>query len=185
VAWGWRRSCSRVIGSCSSPSALRAWTTWPAKRREKPLGVPVDAVEVAQHERGIPHHVEGHASARCACLHDRLAMAESGGVRHRAGRNRGLPDSQVAAGAGVSADQGTVGLRRQPHRRPFAYASHDDSGNWFRSYGNENWEFDESGLMRRRHGSINDLPITEAERLYHWSQGRRPDDHPGLSDLGL
>jgi len=67
----------------------------------------------------------------------------------------------------------------------FAYESHDDSGNWFRSYGNENWEFDESGLMRRRHASINDLPITEAERLYHWPQGPRTDDHPGLSDLGL
>ena len=67
----------------------------------------------------------------------------------------------------------------------FAYEWHDDSGNWFRSYGNENWEFDEDGLMRVRHASINDLPITEAERLYRWSQGRRPDDHPGLSDLGL
>jgi uncharacterized protein len=67
----------------------------------------------------------------------------------------------------------------------FAYESPDDSGNWFRSYGNENWEFDESGLMRRRHAIINDVPITEAERLYHWPQGPRPDDHPGLSDLGL
>ena len=67
----------------------------------------------------------------------------------------------------------------------FAYEWHDASGNWFRSYGNENWEFDEDGLMRGRHASINDLPIAEAERLYRWSQGRRPDDHPGLSDLGL
>jgi nuclear transport factor 2 (NTF2) superfamily protein len=67
----------------------------------------------------------------------------------------------------------------------FAYESHDDSGNWSRSYGNENWEFDESGLMRRRHASINDLAITEDERLFRWPQGRRPDDHPGLSDLGL
>jgi uncharacterized protein len=67
----------------------------------------------------------------------------------------------------------------------FAYESHDDSGNWFRSYGNENWEFDEFGLMRRRHASINDLPIAEDERLYRWPQGRRPDDHPGLSELGL
>jgi nuclear transport factor 2 (NTF2) superfamily protein len=67
----------------------------------------------------------------------------------------------------------------------FAYESHDDSENWFRSYGNENWEFDESGLMRRRHASINDLAITEDERLFHWPQGRRPDDHPGLGDLGL
>ena len=67
----------------------------------------------------------------------------------------------------------------------FAYEWRDDSGHWFRSYGNENWEFDEHGLMRRRHASINDLPITEGERKYHWPLGRRPDDHPGLSDLGL
>ena len=67
----------------------------------------------------------------------------------------------------------------------FAYEFHDDSGNWFRAYGNENWEFDEDGLMRRRHASINDLPITESQRLYYWPQGRRPDDHPGLGDLGL
>jgi nuclear transport factor 2 (NTF2) superfamily protein len=67
----------------------------------------------------------------------------------------------------------------------FAYEWHDDSGNWFRSYGNENWEFDENGLMRRRFASINDLRISEDERLYRWPLGRRPDDHPGLSDLGL
>jgi nuclear transport factor 2 (NTF2) superfamily protein len=67
----------------------------------------------------------------------------------------------------------------------FAYEYHDDSGRWFRSYGNENWEFDENGLMRVRHASINDLPITQEERKYHWPLGRRPDDHPGLSDLGL
>jgi nuclear transport factor 2 (NTF2) superfamily protein len=67
----------------------------------------------------------------------------------------------------------------------FAYESHDASGNWFRSYGNENWEFDANGLMTARHASINDLAITEADRLFHWPQGRRPDDHPSLSDLGL
>ncbi|MBU6493546.1 MAG: nuclear transport factor 2 family protein [Burkholderiales bacterium] len=67
----------------------------------------------------------------------------------------------------------------------FAYEWHDDAQNWFRSYGNENWEFDEHGLMAVRHASINDRPIREAERLFHWPQGRRPDDHPGLSDLGL
>ena len=67
----------------------------------------------------------------------------------------------------------------------FAYEWHDDSGNWYRSYGNENWEFDEHGLMRRRIASINDLPIGESERKYHWPLGRRPDDHPSLSDLGL
>ncbi|MFE9095827.1 DUF1348 family protein [Streptomyces sp. NPDC007264] len=67
----------------------------------------------------------------------------------------------------------------------FAYEWHDDAGTWFRSYGNENWEFDESGLMRVRHASINDLPIRASERAYHWPLGRRPDDHPGLSDLGF
>ena len=67
----------------------------------------------------------------------------------------------------------------------FAYEWHDDSGNWFRSYGNENWEFNEHGLMQRRIASINDLPIKESERKFRWPPGRRPDDHPGLSDLGL
>ena len=67
----------------------------------------------------------------------------------------------------------------------FAYESHDDAGNWFRSYGNENWEFDDNGLMRLRLASINDLPIKETERKYRWPLGRRPDDHAGLSDLGL
>jgi len=67
----------------------------------------------------------------------------------------------------------------------FAYEWHDDSGNWFRSYGNENWEFDENGFMARRLASINDLPIRESDRKYHWPLGRRPDDHPGLSELDL
>jgi nuclear transport factor 2 (NTF2) superfamily protein len=67
----------------------------------------------------------------------------------------------------------------------FAYEWHDDSGHWFRSYGNENWEFDENGFMMRRFASINDLPIAESDRKYHWPLGRRPDDHPGLGDLGL
>ena len=67
----------------------------------------------------------------------------------------------------------------------FAYECRDDSGNWFRSYGNENWEFEASGLMRLRLACINDLPIKDSERKYHWPPGRRPDDHPGLSDLGL
>lgn len=67
----------------------------------------------------------------------------------------------------------------------YAYEWHDDSGNWFRSYGNENWEFGEDGLMDRRFACINDMPINESERKFHWPLGRRPDDHPGLSELGL
>ena len=67
----------------------------------------------------------------------------------------------------------------------FAYEWHDDSGQWYRSYGNENWEYNDDGLMAVRHASINDLAISESERKYHWPLGRRPDDHPGLSDLGF
>jgi nuclear transport factor 2 (NTF2) superfamily protein len=67
----------------------------------------------------------------------------------------------------------------------FAYEYHDDSGHWFRAYGNENWQFNEAGLMTHRHASINDLPIAESARLFHWPLGRRPDDHPGLGELGL
>ena len=67
----------------------------------------------------------------------------------------------------------------------FAYECHDESGQWFRSYGNENWEFNDAGFMTRRFASINDLPIAAEDRLFHWTLGRRPDDHPGLSELGL
>ena len=67
----------------------------------------------------------------------------------------------------------------------FAYEWHDDAGQWWRSYGNENWEFDENGLMQKRYASINDLSIKESDRLFHWPQGRRPDDHQSLSELGL
>lgn len=67
----------------------------------------------------------------------------------------------------------------------FAYEYHDATGNWYRAYGNENWEFDEYGLMFARHASINDLAIRESDRRYYWPLGRRPDDHPGLSDLGF
>ena len=67
----------------------------------------------------------------------------------------------------------------------FAYECHNSAGNWYRSYGNENWEFDDDGLMAVRHASINDLPIREEDRKFHWPLGRRPDDHPGLSHLGL
>lgn len=67
----------------------------------------------------------------------------------------------------------------------FAYECHDSSGQWYRSYGNENWQFDENGLMKLRLASINDLPINESERKFHWESGPRPEDHPGLTDLGL
>ena len=67
----------------------------------------------------------------------------------------------------------------------YAYEYHDDSGNWFRAYGNENWEFDDNGYMRFRHASINEHPITEEARKFRWPLGRRPDDHPGLSDFGF
>ena len=75
-------------------------------------------------------------------------------------------------------DANRIGVR-------FAYEFQDSDGQWFRAYGNENWIFDEDGLMAERHASINDVAISESERLFHWPQGRRPDDHPGLSELGL
>lgn len=77
------------------------------------------------------------------------------------------------------------GFRENRMAVRFAYEHHDAQGRWFRAYGNELWEFDAGGLMARRVAAINDLPIREAERLFRWPQGRRPDDHPGLSDLGL
>jgi uncharacterized protein len=83
-------------------------------------------------------------------------------------------------GAERSGRFGRVGLRFR-----FAYEWHDDSGNWVRSYGNENWEFTADGLMQRRFASINDLPISEADRKFHWPLGRRSDDYPSLSELGL
>lgn len=77
------------------------------------------------------------------------------------------------------------GFRNNRMAVRFAYECHDDSGQWFRSYGNELWEFNAHGLMQRRFASINDQPITAAERKFHWPLGRRPDDHPGLTELGL
>ncbi|WP_182356366.1 nuclear transport factor 2 family protein [Komagataeibacter europaeus] len=77
------------------------------------------------------------------------------------------------------------GFRNNRMAVRFAYEWHDDAGRWFRSYGNELWEFDTAGLMRRRVASINDLPIEAGERLFHWPAGKRPDNHPGLSDLEL
>jgi nuclear transport factor 2 (NTF2) superfamily protein len=77
------------------------------------------------------------------------------------------------------------GFRENRMAVRFCYESHDTSGQWFRSYGNELWEFNANGLMIVRHASINDLAISEADRLFLWPQGRRPDDHPGLTELGL
>ncbi|MSE19231.1 DUF1348 family protein, partial [Pantoea agglomerans] len=77
-----------------------------------------------------------------------------------------------------SFDQNRIAVR-------FAYEWHDEQRQWYRSYGNENWAFDEQGLMQQRYASINDLKISEEQRLFHWPQGRRPDDHPSLSELGL
>jgi nuclear transport factor 2 (NTF2) superfamily protein len=77
------------------------------------------------------------------------------------------------------------GFRENRMAVRFAYEWHDDSGHWYRSYGNENWEFDNAGLMQRRFASINDMPIKETDRKFHWPLGRRPDDHPGLSELNL
>lgn len=91
----------------------------------------------------------------------------------------------MGQGTGLPPDKGAMGFHDARIAVRFAYEWHDDSGNWFRSYGNENWEFDPNGLMQRRIASINDLPINETERKFHWPLGPRPDAQPGLSELGL
>jgi hypothetical protein len=99
----------------------------------------------------------------------------------------------MGAGAGLPADQGGLGLLKEVWAFAgnriavrFVYEWRDDSGSWFRSHGNENWDFDEQGLMRERHASINDVPIKDADRLFRWpAPGPRPADHPGLTELGL
>jgi len=94
---------------------------------------------------------------------------------------------RMAEDAWNTRDPARVAMAYTPDSRwrIFAYEWRDASGHWFRSYGDENWEFDENRLMRFRIASINDLPIEESERKYHWPLGRRPDDHPSLSELGL
>ena len=88
-------------------------------------------------------------------------------------------------GAGLPADQGIEGVPENRIDVRLAYEWRDDACNWFRSFGNENWEFDDSGLMYLRIASINDLPISESQRLYHWRPGRRPEGHQGLTELDL
>jgi hypothetical protein len=105
------------------------------------------------------------------------------------------PSIRLLAGLGVAGDA-HMGERvkhrsrvardpTQPNLRQFHHEWHDDSGSWYRAHGNEQWEFDAAGLMRRREASINDVPIREADRLFHWPLGPRPSDHPGLTQLGL
>jgi hypothetical protein len=120
-------------------------------------------------------------------VRDRFKMEEPIGVYQQTKRNHCFPHSQVGQGVGLQTHQGTVAVRREPDRGTLRLrvARHDNSDNWYRSYGNENWEFNSDGLMNLRFASINDLPILESDRKYHWPLGRRPDDHPGLSDLGL
>jgi len=99
-------------------------------------------------------------------------------------RHNGVPDEEVAPGAGVPLDQGNVDIRRRSHRVRFAHEWHDDEGSWLRSYGNENWLFAGNGLMSRRYANINDVAIDEAARTFRWPlNGPRPTEHPGLGNL--
>ena len=112
-------------------------------------------------------------------------MEEPLGVHQRAKRNYCFPLSQVGQRARLHAHQGNVGFTGNRIAVRFAYEWHDDSGHWYRSYGNENWEFNDDGLMVSRLASINDIPILGSKRKFCWVLGHRPDDHAGLSDLGL
>lgn len=124
-------------------------------------------------------------AARVACLHAAKSLAQPRGIRHRARRDVGLLQRKWTRELDYRLIKELWAFGENRIAVRFAYEWHDDAGNWFRSYGNENWAFDENGLMAHRHASINDLPIRESERLFRWPLGRRPDDHPGLSDLGL
>lgn len=115
---------------------------------------------------------------RDECLNEHL-------LRRRPDGDRRLPDLQVGPRTRLPPDQGTVGLHGEPDAVRFAFEWRDDAGNWFCSYGNENWEFDSRGLMQTRIASISDFPILGVGRKFQWTSGPRPEDHPGLSDLGL
>ena len=112
-------------------------------------------------------------------------MEEPFGIHPWTNGNHCVPLSQMGKRVGLQAHQGIVGVHRESYCVRFAYEWREDSGHWYRSYGNEAWKFNEDGLMATRLASINDLPISESDRKYHWPLGRRPDNHQGLSDLGL
>ena len=124
--------------------------------------------------------------SRRAGLHRGHALAQSRGIPRRVAKRCG--NSCSASGRANSTTASSRNCGPSDGARiavRFAYEWHDDSGHWYRSYGNENWQFDANGFMQRRFASINDLPIGDSDRKFHWPLGRRPDDHPGLSDLDL
>ena len=121
----------------------------------------------------------------CACVYDGQRLAKSIGILSGSAAIEAFLTRKWSGELDYRLIKEVWAFRENRIAVRFAYEWHDDSGNWFRSYGNENWEFDEEGLMRRRIASINDLPIKETERKYRWPLGRRPDDHPSLSELGL
>jgi nuclear transport factor 2 (NTF2) superfamily protein len=120
-----------------------------------------------------------------AGLHARQPLAEPLRVHHWTARDRRLLCRKWAKELDYRLIKELWAFTDSRIAVRYAYEWHDDSGDWFRSYGNENWEFDSAGLMQRRFACINDLPIKEANRKFHWVLGRRPDDHPGLTDQGL
>src|SRR3569833_2527220 len=144
---------------------------------------PFDAASAAQKARGAEDAWNSRDPARVA-----LANSETSRCRNRAEIIQGRADIEAFLGRKWAREldyrlnkEGWAFAGNRSAVR-FAYEWREDSGHWFRSYGNENWEFDADGLMAVRHASINAVPIAEAERLFHWPLGRRPDDHPGLSD---
>ena len=131
--------------------------------------------------RWLEHPRPRESSSR---IRHQFTMEEPLGVHQRTKRNYCLPVPQVGQGVGL-AHQGNMGVHGKSHRRTLCLRVARRLGLLYRSYGNENWEFNDDGLMNARFASINDLPIAESDRKYYWAFGRRPDDHPGLSDLGL
>ena len=121
----------------------------------------------------------------CACLYTRQRVAQPRRVPDRSRSAPGILARKWARELDYRLIKELWACQGNRIAVRFAYEWHDDSGNWYRSYGNGNWEFDERGYMQRRIASINDLPIAASDRKYHWPLGRRPDEHPGLAALGL
>jgi hypothetical protein len=187
------KACLGRLGYGPSPSRRRKVLTQHASDGPRPLCNPEPHIVRFQFDPWVTARsrlatilwLQGYPD-QAVSLRPGQRMAQSRGVSRRPRGDRSVSRAEVGPRAGRSTHQGAHwAFHENRIAVRFAYEWHDDSGQWFRSYGNENWEFDGHGLMSRRIASINDLPIQEADRKYRWRLGRRPDDHPGLSDLGL
>ena len=148
--------------------------------------LPPFTVETATHKVRVAEDAwNTRDPERVALAYQRQPVAQPSRIFSRAVSDHPISAAQMGQGARLPADQGALAVTGNRIAVRFQYEWHDDSGNWYRAHGNEQWEFDADGLMRRREASINDVPIREADRLFCWPLGPRPADHPGLDERGL